>query len=274
MTTPLVPPEWIEQPPAPLASYGLFNVAIGPTSDIDEHGFGGGVQWITDWCSDARLYPAPCDSTPPTKTFDAMDAPTTGTPFKVYATIACGTQTFTPEQMEQRARARLAADEQRTVESMLWGADAGDPPGILQTLSSTTLADQATVVAGISVLEQQLAGCYAHPGILHIRPRTAAYLADRHQLWKDGTIWRTQRGNAVSIGDGYSGLGPADEAPTATTEWMFITGRVFIWRSTDVLVPPVRETINKVTNQYNVLAERDYVMAVECCIVAVEVTLA
>ena len=274
MTTPLVPPEWIDAPPAPPAAYGLFSVAIGPTS-LSEHGAGGGVQYQGDWCGDARLYPAPCDSTPPTKTFDPMDPVTTATPFKVYASLVCGTQTYTPEEMERRVRARLSAQEQAAAEAALWGADAGDPPGILQTLSSTTLADATNVVQGISLLEQQLATCNTgHPGIIHIRPRSAAYLADRHQLWKDGSVWRTQRGNLVSIGDGYSGLGPADEAPTATTDWFFATGRVLVWRSDDVLVPDPRETINKSTNQYNLIAERDYAIAVECCVVAVEVTLA
>ena len=273
MTSPLVPPFYIEPPVAPAQSYGLFNVAMGPIDMPDPHAIVG-IQYVPDWCTDSRLYPTVCDSTPPVKVFDPMDPATFPFGMRVYSSLICGAQTFNFEEMSRRVRARLTAKEQFGVESALWGANGGDTEGFFQAATVNTLADATSIPKGVSDLEQALADCYAQQGILHVRPRTAAYLADRNQCYKEGGRLYTYRGNLISIGDGYSGLGPAGEAPTATTDWMYITGRVIIWRSPDVIVPDPRQTLDRAVNQYNLIAERDYAVVVECCITALEVTLA
>ena len=106
-----------------------------------------------------------------------------------------------------------------------------------------------------------------------MRPRAVAYLAAAHQLRWDGTVYRTMRGNIVICGDGYSGLGPADEAPTATTEWFYATGRVFLWNAEVEVIDP-RQTFDRTTNQQFLLAEQPWAIGVECCILAIESTLA
>lgn len=280
MTTPLLPPYYVEPPPPPATSYGLFSVAVGPMDMPNDHAIGGGVEYIPNWCTDDRLFQSVCDPTPQVKVFDPMDAKATAPPLQVYASLVCGSQTFTFDEMGRRVLSRFAAGEQSAVESMLWGVAAGDTPGYFQTAAVpggavNVLAGVSTsVVAGVSALEAQLAVCYGHPGILHVTPAAAAYLADRKQLFKDGAIWRTQRGNAVSIGDGYSGLSAAGAAAGAGNVWMFITGRVLIWRSADINVPDPRQTLNRTTNQHNLIAERDYALLAECCVTAKEVTLA
>lgn len=278
MTGPLLPPAWVPAPaPAP-APYGLFSAAIGPMEMADAH-MVAGVQYLSDDCATGRLFQANCDTTPQTKVFDDLQGPVNGLPYVAYASVACGTQTFDFEEMEAKAERRLASREQQLAESMLWGDVVGDTISYFHAgapatgITVTNLGAAATLVAGISMLEQQLASCYGHPGLIHMRPRLSAYVSDSHQLARwDGAVWRTGAGNVLLYGTGYSGLGPAADPPTATTEWIYATGRVLVWRNA-TFTPPARETLDRAVNQYKIVSERNYVVAVECCIAAVEVTL-
>lgn len=281
MTGPLLPPLWIEDapPPAPI-QYGLFSAAMGPLV-LPDHGIASGTEYNSDDCGTPRIYPGLCDLTPATKTFDPMGLSVKGLPYVAYASMVCGSQTYDFPTMERRVRARLASKEQTEAEMMLWGTTAGDDVSYFHAgapatnITVTSLGAATSLVAGVAVLEQQMASCYAnHPALIHMRPKLAAFMARDHQnaRW-DGTVWRTQRGNVIVFGDGYSGIGPAADPPTATTEWIFGTGRVVIWRSDQTDVPDPRQTFDRVANQYKLIAERQYVVAVECCIAAVKVTI-
>jgi len=253
-------------------------VAIGPM-ELPEHAIGGGIQYIPDSCTVDHLYPSVCGYgaiAVPSKVFDGVEGAIFAPPFRVYAGLTCGTQTFDFGWMTDRVTRRLVAGEQTAVESQLWGlGTTADFPSYFHSgVSVSNLGASASIVAGLSLLEQQLATCYGHPGIIHARPRLAAYMADHHLIERwDGTRWRTHRGNTVVFGDGYSGLGPGNDPPTATTEWMYATGRVMIWRSSEIVVPDPRQTLDRAANQYKLIAERDYAMLAECCIAATEVTL-
>lgn len=281
MTGPLLPPLWIEDAPAPApAKYGLFSVAMGPLP-LPDQGIASGTEYLSDDCGTPRIYPGLCDLTPATKTFDPMGSTVKGLPYVAYQGLVCGSQTFDFATMERKVRARLASKEQTEAEMMLWGTTAGDDVSYFfagapaTNITVNNLGASASIVVGLGVLEQQLASCYAgHPGIIHMRPKLAAFLSDRYGAVRwDGTAWRTQRGNFVVFGDGYSGIGPGPDNPTATTEWMFATGRVVVWRSDQTDVPDPRQTFDRAANQYKLLAERQYVVAVECCIAATKVTI-
>jgi len=276
VTSPLLPPFRVPVPPAPAASYGLLTAALGPIP-LPPHGIGGGTQFVPEVCADARVYPALCDATPPAKTFDGADAFNTSMPFIVYATLNCGSLGADAwEGLEGRALRRFKAAEQRGIETAFWGVDAVDVPDYLHDVTApavTNLGAATSPVNGMALLEQHIADCYGLPGLIHARPRMAAHLAFANQLRQDGQLVKTYRGNTVVFGDGYSGNGVANDPPTATTEWMYATGRVIIWASDDVHIPPARQTFNRTLNQHFVLVERNYAITVECCIAAVEVTL-
>lgn len=277
MTSPLLPPFEVPTPAQPVASYGLFEAAVGPVN-MPPHAIGGGTEFVPEVCVDGRVYPALCDATPPVKTFDVITGRTFGPPFVVYTTLNCGSQGFNWTELEGRVRRQFAAGEQRAVERAFWGGDEVDTPDFLHdatvgTPTVTNVGVAASVPAGIALLEQFLADCYGLPGIIHARPRLAAHLLGAQQLVQAPPKLKTWRGNTVVFGDGYSGNGIANDPPTSTTEWVYATGRVFIWRSEDVLVPPPRQTMNRQANQRFLLAERNYALAVECCIGAVEITI-
>jgi hypothetical protein len=78
-------------------------------------------------------------------------------------------------------------------------------------------------------------------------------------------------GTPIAFGQGYNGTSPAGAAPDTNSEWMYATGRVVIWAD-DVMVPPPRETFDKVNNQMLLLAERVYAVTIECGVWAIQVT--
>lgn len=274
MTTPLAPPVLIEPPVPPVAQYGLLNAAVGPMP-LPSHGIAGGVQYQADVCTDARLYQAVCDPTPQVKIFDGQDPLTTALPFVVYASLICGTAGYTLDELSARVQRRLAVKEQPAVESALWGVAGGDTPGYFQSgVTVTALPDAAGVTAALAALEQALATCYdGIPGIIHARPRVAAHMSDHTLLLKENGLIKTWRGNAVVFGDGYSGRDPAGALPgAATDEFLYATGRVLIWRSEDVFVPDPRQTLDRTTNHAQLIAERNYALAVECCLFVIKAT--
>lgn len=265
----------IEPPAPPLPHPGLLTAAVGPLS-MPAHGNFDGIEYRPDSCGgEVQLYPVDC---PPdvTKTFAPGDGLLEATPFVVINSSVCGTVGQTFGEVEGRLRRRFQLKEQWGVERAFWGGGA-DVPGYLQTNTVDTLDPVPTggMTAAVSVLDQALADNYGLPGLVHVRPRLAAWMANAGVLRWDGQTVRTPRGNVVVFGDGYSGQGPAGEDPAAdgTTEWMYVTGRVVIWRDDEVFVPPLPQVLDRSTNQQYALAERTYAIGVECYLAAVLVTI-
>jgi hypothetical protein len=74
------------------------------------------------------------------------------------------------------------------------------------------------------------------------------------------------------VGSGYTGSSPAGVAAVAGTSWIYATGAVFAYRGN---VRPTRlsESFDRAENTVHMLAERTYVIAYECCLLATLVTL-
>jgi hypothetical protein len=253
---------------------GLFDV-VKPRDFPDRHMAGGGVQYVPDSCGTFHLYPALCPSGNPAKTFDAVDGTVTGQAFIVYSTLRCGSLSFRNGEWEQRVTRRLEISEQRGVERGLWGAAAGDVISWLQTPANgvVTLAATTSIVAAMSTLEANLDACYGLPGIIHATPATAPYLMANTQLLpQPNGLFKTATGNWVVFGRGYSGLGPTGQAIPANGAWLYATGMPRIWRAPDIVIPPAEQVLDRITNQQSMLAEREYVLAIDCCAFAVSTT--
>lgn len=260
-------------PPA-LPDSGLIEAAVGPLP-LPAHAKTAGATYLADSCGEARLYPAPCQDPPyPAMTLDAGDGLVQAFVFNVYTSQVCGTIGQSAAEAERRVRARMRVGEARAVERAFWGATVGADgiADVMGQLTPTMTADAANVVEAVSLLEQQMAGVYGGEIMLHARPRLAAYMGSRQVV--SGHPPRTTMGSRVVFGNGYGGTGPADEAPDATTEYAYATGRVIIWRDGDVFVSPPDQLINKTTNQRGLFAVRTYAIAVECGVAGVKVTRA
>lgn len=280
---------------------GLFLAATGPMENMDVHVSDVGAQWWSDVCGGTRLYPAGCLDTPYSPyQLDAGGGLETAYPFHVYATTVCPPVGVDAAEARERVLRRLAQGEEKSVERAFWGGQAliDNPPpfvdtpvikGLVQLLAEeapagiTLLAGTAaSVKEAVSKLEQHAAdSSYNGPLLLHARPGIAAYAADsgqiRPRISSDGEHQYTPTGAEWVFGRGYSGASPDNATPPdATTEYMIITGRVFIWRvpAEKVFVSPPDQVLDKTTNQRGMVADRPYAIGVDCYAAAIKVTRA
>lgn len=264
----------IDPPAPPIPFAGLLGAAVGPLP-MPAHATASsaagveGIQYVMDSCGNAAILPIACG--PLTRDYDQdPDGLFTATPFTVQAAIQCGAAGWTMDEIEARARRRLQLSEGKAVERAFWGGTE-DVPGYLQSWEGTAevLPQTNEVARAISGLEQALADNYGLPGYIHAQPGMAAWLANTHLIHWEGSTPKTPRGNTYVFGDGYSGQGPDGSTPDAGTGWIFATGRVITWRSSDVFVPPTAQVFERSTNRVTASAERDYMLGVECFVGAV-----
>lgn len=253
--------------------YGLFKV-VPPQSMTDDHIQMGGVQYLVSDCTPDRPLTVVCGPTA-AMTFDAGPTTVTADPFVVYASMTCGLVGYTQAEYEAWLRHRLEVGEQGAVELAFSNQANGEAPGLANNGSAVTLTAVTTVTAALSSLEQwlyQTVG-YGKPGIIHAPVVAASYFREDNSIKRDDNgVFRTPAGTAISFGN-YSGNLPNGSAPAAGHTTFYITGQMAIWRS-DVFVPPLDRTFGKDTNQYNAVAERGYVVAIDCNVAGVDVTLA
>jgi hypothetical protein len=281
-----IPAANIEVPDVAAARPGLLTVAAGPWV-LPEHATTSGGIWEMAACTGGRLYPTACADVPyPAMEYDAREALQTAYAFNVYASEICTPVGTTDDDARRRVQQRLALGEQSAVELALWGGSTstGTVVGVFEAMQAagkvTTLAGPHGVVEAVSLLEQTGAQNYDGPLLLHARPRMAAHMGSRGVLESreakrtNPEVQQTHLGTRIVFGGGYSGNSPAGVAPTATHEFMYITGRVLVWRSPKVWTTPPGQMLNQTTNQRIMHAVRTYMIGVECVVAAVEVTRA
>lgn len=222
---------------------------------------------------------------PPAKTANVVQESRGATPFTVYARFDCSPVGLGDAQAT--AQDALARVEQLQVEAAFWTGVAGgqavvfphlaadtevlDGEVVLQTAASPTVTG-ADVAQALGELEQELADCYAGQGLIHV-PRTALPTLAAWNLVRevDGRLL-TPGGNLIVAGGGYSGTGPDGSAPAAGTTWIYATGAAWGYRS-DVYFSQVRDSLNRSSNTLQMLAERNYLIGFECCLLAAHIVL-
>lgn len=274
----------------PMRRAGLLDAAVGPLPMADTHMRTAGGQWESESCTKSRLYPNACRDVPydafvydPRESFRAIY------PYNVFASEICTPVGTSLTEAHRRVRARLDLGLQTAVETALWGSATANVTSVFQQMNTAALvtvtAASATPTEAVSLLEQQASDLGDGPIFLHARPRMAAYLA-KNGLIDEGPIApsvptglrdlkRTHMGSTYVFGAGYKGTSPDNAtAPDATKEYMFATGRVFVWLADVVDAPPdgVDATLNRVNNQRTVFAYRSVGISVECYAAATQVT--
>lgn len=192
-----------------------------------------------------------------------------GDPFAVYAGIDCRIVGFT--EPAARATRRLASVEQRLVEQHVWDSMLTIPAAQLATGSVTAVG----LKAGIAALERALGDSYGGIPVIHAAEWLSVYLADRMQLVPDGPVLRTNLGTAWAFGRGYGTEAPDGTTPPAGELWIYGTGVPTIRRS-EVFVPATTTSgaTNLSINNAMVVAERAYVVTLDCPLWAVHIDLA
>jgi hypothetical protein len=185
-------------------------------------------------------------------------------PFIVMAGVACGSLGTLNVDDQSRARAALAAGEQRAVEATFERGNI-DP-----SLSNGAVVTPGGVTAlrvkrAVGVLEQYLRAEYAGVGVIHASPLLAEYIRPD----RDGNVMRTQLGTPIAFGSGYLGVDPTTGAAAPANQvWIYATGAVTVRRAAVALPATGAETLDRATNQVLMIAERGIMVAVDCVPVA------
>lgn len=279
-----IPSVLIEKPtPSLPLRYGLFQAALGPL-DLPVHGRNGGVRYVHSLCAEGFGYEIECIGDQESKAafFDLGLEVVTGLPFIVGATIQCGSVGFSEEELRAFTLDRLRGVEQAVVEEIFSTSTFGQSPGLVTGDGITTVTGAGDdIVEVVSELERARycgftgnTAQYGVPGVLHAPIPAFNAMKQEHLIEFDGTRWRTPIGTVVSTGC-YANNDPAGVAAADGVFWLYLTGQTTVWRTPDsaVQIAPVEGSLDRTTNQYLVMAEREYVVTYECGGFAKAVTL-
>jgi len=249
-------------------------VALGPLPFPDPNAGAGGVTYVPDVCEDDNFLVAMnCPPITGTKTFSPVEAAISGAPFSVLTSYTCGAIGFSFEEAERRVRLRMDIREQRAVEKRLWQGSSGVLGTVTgQFRNAINLGSAGCATEAIEMLEQTLADNAVVGGLIHARVGMSPHLANNHLIEFNGPRKTTPYGTPYVFGQGYDGTGPTGQAPDTSTEWMYATGRITVYRDTEVFVPPPRQVMDKSGNQLSLVAERMFMTVVECGVWAIQVT--
>jgi hypothetical protein len=251
----ITPPQVVPAPEPRGLRYGLLTAANGPLV-LPTHGLAGGIVYEPVSCGFARSYPTLChtDIRIGDKEFDPEETPVERESFVVYSSLVCGSVGKTSEALKERVRRRLANGEQSIAEAGM--------ATILAAGATPLIAPGMMLPDVVGELEQWLYGAdvtapadaqYGNIGYLHASPRIAAHAMNADLIVPDGSLLRTRMGTIWVFGGGY----PDDGT-------IYISGNVTVWRSTDVFVYPPQQLLNQTTNQYHLIAEREYAVSYDC----------
>lgn len=288
----IAPPVLIEPPQIERYTGGLYAVAppqLGPVVGGSERRWENGVEYQSEICAQTNVWAVTCGTDPERadKTFDQTFAMVEGTPFVSYLGVQCALPGHTLEEYEASVRNALDLCEQRTIERTFWTGDMGNDPhlanGVFDAITNpdgvhvldASDVTAVSVVDGIAALEEWLGDNYCGTGILHAPRRVAPYAAAQYQIEGSNPRLSTALGTHWAFGAGYSAnTGPDGSEAAAGTAWMYATGQVNIWRSPIWMQPGVLEqAFNRRSNDVELLAERAFVITLECAVAAVRVTL-
>lgn len=270
----VIPPVLLPASPFPnTPRYGLFSVV--PPRDLPSDKAGaGGIEYQTAIAVLPSGYTVACP-TPAGKTLTDQLNLDISTPFVVIADTLCGTLGHSEAEWNEFVLERLYAGEQAIVENMFsLGLNQMAPSLANNTPNVTTLAAVTTISAGIDALEAWLYARYGPRGVLHIPiSANSAVYSDYHILRDTDGILYTPMGTQVVFGN-YAGSGPDGTVPASGHTTFYITGQMAIWRAATPFVSPYGASIDKVTNQLKMYAEREYVLTYETFCAGVDVTIA
>lgn len=270
----MIPGPLIQGPEPVGRRYGLLSAAAGPI-DLPPHGAGGGVRYVPTTCGDAHTWPIACAGGLPdneAKQSDPNNTPVEAGAFTVYASLECGSVGYKPEELRAKVERRLANGEQGAVEYALWTGKSDvsgtplDIPNFVDNASAVAVADDTDIAAVVSALEDWAYRDqgYGNVAYIHAPVSVASWAASLYLVVKDGTLLKTPYGSIWVFGGGYPGTGAGDAAPPAGGANLVITGQTTVWRAGEVFVNPVPQTLDRATNTYAMLAEREYAVGFDC----------
>lgn len=276
--------------------FGLFSAADVQERGLRDEHWGQGFAAMSEACNfDASIHDI-CGGIPPVEVYTKDgDRFQMIRPFGILVKDECDARGFAVEDRRARAVRQLEIVTPKVVETEFWSGtyrsawDAfqtdADPDftvvnGYLASAGTTVLAgsDAAPVThkIGLALLEQGIADCGpGYEGVIHMSPLVAAMFGGLMEADPDGVL-RTQSGNRVAVGSGYSGVGPGQTAPADPfTHWMYATGpMVVVLGSKETITINEQQATNAQTNMMTYVAARPAAVYSDgCCQLGVQVDI-
>lgn len=217
---------------------------------------------------------------PNVKDFDQAAGWQDGFRFAAYGGVACKAVGLDRARMLSEVERVFDAGESTAVERALMqtrfvagadldGAGAGTELAWDAPVDLTPAGGAVKPEVGVAILEGHAASEYVGVPTLHLPVTIASLLAREAAVEFEGDILRTKLGSAVVAGAGYDypNTGPTGAPAAAGEKWLYATGGVLVRRGN----AEIRQAIAHEDNDVFVLAERGYVVAVDCYTAAVRV---
>lgn len=149
----------------------------------------------------------------------------------------------------------------------------GRPNSIILDLAATVVTGSAVdPVEGLGMIEKALGDAYNGVGVIHIPMNVIPHFSAMHLMPEGQTRLRTWNGNRVVAGAGYPGTGPDGSDPGPGKAWIYATGTIFGYRSSIRTYASPNQSIDRSVNTQKMIAERTYVLAWDCALIAVLVS--
>ncbi len=206
--------------------------------------------------------------------------PITGAPYGVGASDKCSTFGFETADYQGRAERMLRAVESYYIARELWLGTLGTNAHLADPISTivTGSATPETLLNAIGTIEEAF---YAHSPaarcMIHMTPGYLEALqtySGGAALRRGGNAYYTQMDSIVAVDKGYPGTGPAGQAASPASLWIYATPVVQI-RLGPIMVTPgtLAEATNRTDNTVIYYAERPVQVAWDfnCPIIALNV---
>lgn len=262
------PPVNVDAPARPPGRFGLFSVAnVVPAPEAR---FQAGVEFDSLPCGPAEGVSGACVDVE-TVVLGALGSnidTVRALPFAVYGWYNCSAFGHPITEAEARARAHLAAGEERAVERAIHAGDLDNQPSFATAVDLTPTGG-ASMATGIGILEGFIGAEYGGVGVIHM-PRRAFSRAQGH-VTREGQHLETKLGNYVVAGGGYD---IAQDATLDAGNAVLHATAVPVIRRSDVFATPDADFRPNRRNDVVAVAQRVYVVGWECFTVRVTVSLA
>lgn len=202
-----------------------------------------------------------------------------GLRFAAYGGVKCRSVGLDQEDMLSQVTRVFNDGEHKAVEKALMenrfrvNAAGSGLPGSWTAPTDITPASGA-VKAGLAValLEGHAAKNYIGAPTIHMPRTIASLLLGVDGASMNGDTIETKLGSKIAAGGGYDEVNtsPAGAAPATGEVWVYVTGEVVVRKGP----VNIKQAIDTGTNDVLVLAERGYIVAVDCFTAAVRVQVA
>lgn len=191
--------------------------------------------------------------------------------FAGYGGVTCKAPGLDQAAMKAAVGAAFDTGESTAIEKAVMATRfIADPGGNWAAPTDITpVAGAVKPATGIAMLEGHAAVNYVGTPTLHIPKVIASLVLGVNGAMFEQDMLRTRLGSKIAAGAGYDypNNGPTGAAAPVGEKWLYATGEVLIGRGDMTLLQAFAQGNNDVT----VLAERGYIVAVDCYAAAVRV---